>query len=161
MPGRHRFQLQFWQDGVSLFRRAVRLAPDNYLAHDFLGKALEDQGRSGEALDSYFESVRLDSHYPTGQFNLGTALLTCGRLGEAAHHLALALQDNPRYAWRTTTWVSCGEQGRWAEAGRHFVQAIEADPEIQSLFQSRNCFLEPGPVRQGNRTILQGAPAAA
>ena len=130
------FQLQFWQDGVSLFRRAVRLAPDNYLAHDFLGKALEDQGRSGEALDSYFESVRLDSHYPTGQFNLGTALLTCGRLGEAAHHLALALQDNPRYGMaHNNMGVVLVKQGRWAEAGRHFVQAIEADPD-----NPRACF---------------------
>ena len=124
------FQLQFWRDGVSLFQRAVQLAPDNALAQNFLGKAFEEQDRSGEALDSYFESVRLDPHNPAGQFNLGTALLTCGRLDEAARHLALALQDSPGYGMaHNNMGVLLVKQGRWTEAGHHFVEAIRADPD--------------------------------
>lgn len=137
------FQLEFWQDGVSLFRRAVQLTPDNAVAQDFLGKALEEQGRNGESFDAYVESVRLDPHYPAGQFNLGTALLTRGRLDEAALHFAVALKDDPGYGMaHNNMGVVLVKQGRWAEAGFQFVQAIQADPaDPRACFNLGTVFL--------------------
>jgi Flp pilus assembly protein TadD len=91
-------QLRCWQDSETLFRQALTSDPDNYLAMDGLGKALEDKGRTEEALASYSKAVSLQPNFSDGQYNLGTLLMVLGRMEEAVEHLKAAIAINPRSA---------------------------------------------------------------
>lgn len=55
----------FWKEGrrpqaEAAYREAIRLAPDNYRAHQGLGDALNYSGRFMEAVDAYQEAIRLN-----------------------------------------------------------------------------------------------------
>ena len=125
-----RRQLTYWQDSESLFRRAIAVTPDNYIAYDGLGSALEALGKTDEALACYSESVRLKPQYPEGQYDLGTALMKLGRLDAAVLHLAAAVKSNPAFAH---AYINLGkallEQGRLGEAEANLSKAVRLTPE--------------------------------
>ena len=63
-----RSQLKYWQDSDTLFRHAIAVTTDNYIAYDGLGSALDALGKPDEALACFSESVRLKPHYSDGQY---------------------------------------------------------------------------------------------
>src|ERR1039458_8832321 len=46
-----RFQLKYWQDSLALFRHALEVMPDNWLAHHNLGTALAGEGEGDEGAE--------------------------------------------------------------------------------------------------------------
>jgi protein O-mannosyl-transferase len=130
-----RVQLPYWKDSESLYRRAIAVTRDNYVAYDGLGSALEAKGLIAEALAAYSESVRLKPRYPDGHYDLGTALMRQGKLDEAIRHLAAAVEAKPAFAH---AHINLGkallEQGKLDQAAVHFGQAVRLtpdDPEAQ------------------------------
>jgi protein O-mannosyl-transferase len=128
-------QLGYWRDCESLYRHAIAVTTDNYIAYDRLGSALEELGKSDEALASFSESVRLKPGYPAGQYDLGTSLMKRERLEEAVRHLTAALKNDPTYAH---AYINLGkvllEQGKLDEAVVHLSEAVRLssdDPEAQ------------------------------
>ncbi len=125
-----RLQLGNWQDGERLFRHALRVTTNNYIAYGCLGKALEDQGRRDEALFLYQESVRLEPDLPDGQYNLGTALMKEGKLEEAVGHLRIAVNGNPKVASaQNNLGNALLKLGRLDEAAAHLGKAVLLDPD--------------------------------
>jgi|ERR1051326_5892055 tetratricopeptide (TPR) repeat protein len=90
-----RVELGFWRDSETLFRRAVQVVPNNYLGYDNLGKALEDSGRTDEAISCWKEAVKLVPGHAEAQYNLGTILLEQGQAQEAVSHLQAAVKAAP------------------------------------------------------------------
>ncbi len=54
-----RTQISYWKDSASLYRHALSVTRDNYLACHFLATLLEEQGQLDEAEKLYRESLRL------------------------------------------------------------------------------------------------------
>jgi tetratricopeptide (TPR) repeat protein len=54
-----RHEMIYWQDGVSLWRRAVAVTENNYDAHNWLGRALSMQKRYDDAMREFQEAVKL------------------------------------------------------------------------------------------------------
>lgn len=52
-------QSLLWKDGVSMFKRTVKLYPDFYLAHIDLGASYKAKGMKEEALESFKNAVEL------------------------------------------------------------------------------------------------------
>ena len=86
------------------FARAVRLSPDLAEAHANLGEALLALGRGSEAQEALRAALRLAPDLPGARLNLARALL---------HEGLLAPAQRP---------------ARWAEARRHYLHLLEADP---------------------------------
>src|SRR5262249_7291169 len=63
-------QLNYWQNDLKLFSRAVAVTTDNYAAEVCLGEALERAGRADDALAVYIDAVRIEPDYPIAQFKL-------------------------------------------------------------------------------------------
>jgi tetratricopeptide (TPR) repeat protein len=91
-------QLRYWQDSLTLFRHALAVTRDNYVAHVNIGMALAEQGQDDEALAHVAEAVRVKPGYPVAQYALGVLLDRRGEHAAAAEHLRAALAVNPRYA---------------------------------------------------------------
>jgi tetratricopeptide (TPR) repeat protein len=125
-----RGQLDFWRDSERLFRHAVAVTRDNYIAYDGLGSALEVLGKPKEALACYSEAVRLQPHFSAGQYDFGTLLLKLGRLPEAIQHLDAAVKNAPAFAH---AHINLGkallEQGQLEEAAGHLSRAVQLTPD--------------------------------
>ncbi len=90
-----RSQLAHWRDSETLFRHALAVTADNFLAHNNLGFHLNEQGRAREAMLHLNEALRIRSDYPEAQNNLGKSLFLLGRLDDAAAQFEAALLGRP------------------------------------------------------------------
>lgn len=125
-----RLQIQYWQNGETLFRHALQVTENNYLAYNGLGSALHNLGRKQEALAAYAKSIELHGHFPEAQYNYGTMLMDAGKPNEAIAHFQIALKGNPRFA---DAYQNLGEalmqQGKMEAAATHLEKAIALKPD--------------------------------
>ncbi len=87
-----------WRDTETVFRRAVAVTGDNWVAHLNLGWAVEEKGRLDEAEWHYREVLRIDPSNPYAHNNIGAIRFRQDRFGEAVHHFREALRRKPDYA---------------------------------------------------------------
>jgi Flp pilus assembly protein TadD len=89
-------QTGYWKNGVTVFRHAIDVDPNNSMAHYNLGVVLSEHGRDDEAIREFFEAVRADPGNAEAHNNLGVALGSQGMHAEALTHLKRAVKLNPR-----------------------------------------------------------------
>ena len=90
-------QVTYWQNSETLFRHALEVTRDNYVAEHNLGSALLDQpGRLFEAEQHLQAAVRLAPDSVRAHTDLGSALAKMGHFQEAMgeFHTALHLDPN-------------------------------------------------------------------
>lgn len=126
-----------YRGAESGYRTLIEKVPGNANAHVYLGIALFDQQRYGEAVDAYREGLRLQRRFPVAWNNLGNALRMLGQIEEAEQAFATALEQRPDYATamknRGTLWVWAGELERglgW------YSKALELIPEDAELHRN-------------------------
>ncbi len=88
-------QVRTWADDLALFGHAVAVTSDNWLAHNNLGLALFDRGRTEEAIAQYREALRIAPHYKAALGNMALALATAGDDKGAIETYARALAVDP------------------------------------------------------------------
>ncbi len=124
-------QLNYWQNSIILLRHAIKVTTDNFVACNFLGRALDDAGKNDEALLRYAESVRIESHYPQAQYNLGMALLNRGWAEKACEPLAAAVRLMPDDAGaRYYFGKALMDGGRLDDAIDQFNEALRCNPNL-------------------------------
>jgi protein O-mannosyl-transferase len=124
-----RQQLGYWRGGESLFRRALAVTRDNYVAHNNLGSVLLSKGQVDEAIGQLREALRLMAEYPDAHNNLGAALLAKGQFDQAIAHLQAALATEPNFAHaHYNLGAALDGQGRHDEAIAQFREALRLAP---------------------------------
>ena len=93
-----RHQLGYWQNGETLFKHAIAVTHNNYLAYSALSSSLDSEGHTDAAIQAANEAVRIQPDYPEGHYNLGTLLLAAGKTDDAIQNFEAALKVNPRFA---------------------------------------------------------------
>ncbi len=94
------FQLQFWRDSETLFRRAIAETQHNTIAFINLGVALEAEQRPDEALAAYLQAEKFETApYYQLHDNLGHLLSNLGRHADALaeYQTAVGLRPNDPY----------------------------------------------------------------
>jgi tetratricopeptide (TPR) repeat protein len=91
-------QTSYWRNGESLWRHAIAVTSENFIAHDGLGQFLLDHGRLDEAIDQFQIALNIDPKYPMARTNLGIALTKKGRVDEAITLFQTVLEDCPNDA---------------------------------------------------------------
>jgi tetratricopeptide (TPR) repeat protein len=93
-----RQQLGYWQDSETLFRHALNVTKNNYLAHSNLGLVLFNKGRIDDAITQCQEAIRLNPKDADAHNNLGIALRKNGRIDEAISQCQEAVRLIPNNA---------------------------------------------------------------
>jgi len=125
-----KIQVQYWYNGVTLFKRAVQVTGNNFLMHDNLGLALVRQGKSDEAYPHFKEALRIKPDYAKSHHNVGTYYLFKGKLNEAITHYNAALQIDPDFEKaHHNLGLALVRLGRLQEAIIHFRAALRIKPD--------------------------------
>ena len=126
-----RQQLGSWKDSESLFRHALEVTENNYLAHLNLGSALDEKGQTDEAIREFQEALRLKPDYALAHNNLGVALVKKGQLDEGISQYREAIRLKPDYAFaHNNLGIALVKKGQSGEAIREFQEAIRLKPDF-------------------------------
>ena len=130
-------QVRYWRDSITLFRHALEVTTDNYVAANVLGKAYEKNGQATHALVLYRSAVEIEPRFAQSQFNYGMMLLAFRDRAGALEHLQAAAALEPRNAdVQFNLGVFFTEQQSWTNAVNCFGNALAARPGFR-LAQQR------------------------
>ena len=122
-------QLRCWRDSETLFRHALAVTKDNYIAHVNLGVALDQQGRYAEALAEYRKAAELAPERYQIYNNLGNLLDKMGKPDEALTEYRHAVRLKPELPVLHDGLGSVlVELGCFSEAMNEFTMAAHLDP---------------------------------
>ena len=123
------YQLQFWRDSETLFRRALAVTRNNDIALVNLGVALDVQGRFEEALVIYRQAAQLQSGRYQLHNNLANILGQLGRHAESLAEYREALRLRPGDAYlHNAAGSERAALGQVDEAAKEFSEAERLDP---------------------------------
>ncbi len=123
-------QLLHWQDSESLFRHALAVTRDNYVACNNLGLHFTQQGELGLARKYFQAAAEIAPNYAGAPNNLGVMLVNQKRYAEAVEAFQAALRITPQSAdAESNLGAALHYLGRTDEAIRHLREAIRLNPE--------------------------------
>jgi tetratricopeptide (TPR) repeat protein len=128
--GLTRQQLGYWQDSETLFRHALAVTENNYLAYNNLGVALDKQDQTDEAIRQYQEAIRLKPGYAEAHNNLGVVLDKQDQTDEAIRQYQEAIRLEPDYAnAHNNLGFALDQKGQIDEAISQYQEAIRLKPD--------------------------------
>ncbi|MCC6408100.1 MAG: tetratricopeptide repeat protein [Planctomycetes bacterium] len=131
-------QTATWRDSTTLFRRALAVTEDNFIAHLNYGLALLQAGGTPEAIAEFEASVRIRPDYYLAQSALASAYFEAGRFADAERTyrawLAAHGDDAAMLANLATVEMQLGD---FAAARRTAERASELDTERRTAAVAR------------------------
>ena len=123
-------QASYWKNSGTLFRHAVLVTKDNYLAFNNLGFYLWGQGKVEPAMENYRAALRINPGYEDARNNLGYALASQKKYSEAIEQYEAALRIRPNHPEvHNNLGNALSELGRIDEAISHYLIVIRENPE--------------------------------
>jgi tetratricopeptide (TPR) repeat protein len=125
-------QTTYWRDSVTLWTHSFGCTDDNALTRFTLGDALDEQGRTGEAIAEYREALRFNPAYVDAHVNLGLALDKLGRTQEAIAQYREASRINTGNGANSHLDLgnALARQVRTEEAIAEYREALRINPDI-------------------------------
>ena len=122
-----------WQDETTLWPDVISKNPKSHRAYNNFGTALNEQDRTGEAIEHFLQALRIRPDYGHAHYNLGNALDKLGRTGEAVEHYLQALRIRPDYEKAHNNLGNALDKlGRTDEAVEHYLQALRIRPDYEN-----------------------------
>ena len=150
-------QVQYWSDGITLFRRAVEVTPKSARAHADLGDALFMAKRYGEAEEELIASLQIEPWQSSTWHYKGLVLAEQHRMEEAIAAFREALRLKPSYVQaHHGLAMACAAVGRWPEAFGHAQEAARLAPEQPVALNNLAWILATCPdpkVRDGSEAV--------
>jgi tetratricopeptide (TPR) repeat protein len=123
-------QLRYWQDTESLFRHALAVTQNNYLAFNNLGLYFAEHGQWELAKKYYRAALQIAPNYEAARNNLAAALVNDKNYPEGIAMLEEALHINPHSAdIESNLGAALYSEGNTLEAIEHLRRAIQLNPE--------------------------------
>ena len=126
---RTRAEIGYWKDGPTLWKRAITVTENNFMAYYCLaGDHMVTN--AWDVLSDFQKSVDIYPDYFSSQFCLANALTAVGRYSNAIAHYEKAAQLEPQNAWTyhnlgTTLYL----MGRIGESVPALLKAVEIIPQ--------------------------------
>jgi tetratricopeptide (TPR) repeat protein len=145
-----RVQLCYWNNSETLFRHALQVTRDNYVAHNSLGLALGRSAHFPEAIEQYNQALQINPRSPEAHNNLGFTLIQLGKVNEAVHQFEQALQANPDYVEaHYNLGLALTQLGKPEEAIAHYKEVLRINPDhLRALSNMGVALVKLGKTRQ-------------
>lgn len=156
-------QRQQWTEAAAQFQRAVKLDPQNSVAHFGLALALRGAGDTAKAITEAQVAVQLRPDFEEARLALGLMLQNRGDVAAAVSQYKLVLQRNPRSA-EAHNWlgVALMQKNQLPEAVAEFRAALKLKPDFIRAYNNLGSTLaQAGNLDEGIdafRAGLQQAP---
>jgi protein O-mannosyl-transferase len=140
-------QTGYWKNSEILFRRALDVTEDNFVAHYNLANVLARRDNPAEAIFHYRRTLRIKPGFSDAHVNMGNTFSLLGDDEDAIRHYRTALKFQPENAkLHVNLGMALDRAGRTDQALGHYLEAIELDPDNadtryrtgNSLFQAGN-----------------------
>jgi protein O-mannosyl-transferase len=139
-----RRQLQTWESSYTLWSHSLLITPENYVAEDFVGSTLlqdgfktTGQGCVDEALLHFQNAVRINPQDSLGHLNVGFCRQARGRMQEAIEEYKSGLQFARNKYLKSRACLNLGaayqETGDFATSRQYYNEALRIyprDPDI-------------------------------
>ena len=124
-------QTSLWRDSQTLWTHALKVDPDNYVAHNNLGLFVGSNGNLETALTHFRRALEIRPMYVEAVNNIGTALSRMGRTREAIVEYEKALELRPDLPeMQNNLATALAQSGRVGESIPHFRKALELSPQF-------------------------------
>lgn len=131
-------QVQVWDSSVDLWRQAIAVTRDNYVADDNLAYELLAQGHPREALHYFQEAAQLAPQDPLSHWALAANFEDQGRLTEAAQQYEVVVRNPENQRQLTAAYLNAAviasELGDYSKASEYSQQAQQTDAAIVRTF---------------------------
>ncbi len=155
-------QIQYWRSSLTVFKHALAVTTDNYVADALIGQALDAEGRDGEALGYCQKAVQINPDYPPGQFFYGIVLWKTGHSAQAYNYLNTAAKLTPRdpiFEYKLGEFLA--ESGQADQAAARFDAAIQNKPEFAEAHNALGkTYLKQGKIQPAADQLAQAATLA-
>ena len=139
--------LWFWQTHLSIpvvqrMAWVVADVPDAAKPHFDYGSALQNEGKSDEAIEQYKTAIQFNPKYADAHMNLGSALTSQAKFDAAIPHMETALRLEPNNGDYHLMYANLLQRiGRNDEAASHFEAGIRLKPNSADAHYSYAAFL--------------------
>ena len=125
-----RTYLPYWNDDLTVWKRALDVTTENYLAHNNLAAALLLRGKADEAIPHYSEAIRIKPAFAYSHYGMGAALDVKGRSTDAMPYYTEAVRLSPNMAEpHYNLGVDLAKQGKAQDAIVELSEALSAKPD--------------------------------
>ncbi|MDB6016914.1 MAG: Tetratricopeptide 2 repeat protein [Pedosphaera sp.] len=123
------FQVGHWRNSLTLFNHALKVTPNNFIAHQCLGVALGRLDRYDEAADHFNAALQIEPRTYASLFGLGITRAVQGRTQEAVDNFEATLRVRPDfYLAHLNLAEALATQGKLPEAINHYKECLRLDP---------------------------------
>ena len=163
-------QCCYWKNSINLSSHALLVTKSNYLAHNSLASALNEEGNFYEALYHFNKAIHIMPDYTDAYFNRGNAYAKMGQYQHAIDDYNKAITIKADYAYAYNYYYNRGiayaNIGQYQRAIYDFNEAISLKPDFANLYNNRgNAYFVLGQYQQAitdfNNTILLNSNNAA
>ena len=124
-------QMGYWQNSETLFRHALAVTQDNWIAHSNLGAALDQRGQSAEAIGHFQAALQTNPEFAEARNNLGSAREKLGQTAAAINEYQQALKIDPDNAEiHNNLGAALDQSGRADEAIQEYQAALGRNPDL-------------------------------
>jgi tetratricopeptide (TPR) repeat protein len=150
-------QIGYWKENETLFRHAIAVTRNNYLAYDNLGTALSEKGKIDEAMVQYREAVRIKPEWAEAHNNLGGALENKGQLAEALNQFVESIKLKPGLAAAHYNLANAlAETGRLEDAISELQKAVKLKPDYtDARYNLGNALSSAGRLEEATTQYLE------
>ncbi len=129
-------RLAAYRDSLTLWQDTIATQPNDAVAHDNFGVALNNAGRFSEAIAEQQIALNLNPNYPEAYNDLGLSLMNAGHRQEALEQFRTALKLSPQY---DGAYYNLGkayaDEGELEQAQVNIEKALDLNP---NNFGARN-----------------------
>jgi serine/threonine protein kinase/tetratricopeptide (TPR) repeat protein len=121
-------KLNRWQDAERTLRRVLALRPNDWVAYNELGVALNSQGKYGDAIDQFRLACVAAPGSSMAFSNLGAVYMQMGHFPEAVEYLKKSLALRPNALAAANISSALRAQGKATDALPFAQKAADLDP---------------------------------
>jgi superkiller protein 3 len=158
-------------EAIVHYEKAIKLAPNYFMALNNLGVAFYERGRLDEAIACDRQALKLQPNDMGTHCNIGLALIAAKRFEEAAEHYRQALRKEPRcgtaYFYLGRIYSAQNQPGKAVEMFDRAVEVNDPDPKFsgaEALYEAATLLVNQGRLEEAIAhydTLLKIAPRLA